>query len=329
MERINIDALIAEIKACVDRHRIGEFGEYARRLWGENCDLGINEYGCADAANILYSISSFPRDEKERNGFVKTLRGMQDPKTGLYNEPTHHPIHTTAHCFAALELFDASPLYPCYALAEFATDAGIHKILEEEVDWTNPWRGSHKGAGIFVCLTMTGAVGLEWKDSYFKWLWDHSDEETGFFHYGDKRTDMLHHMMAGGFHYFFNHEAERRPYRYPERVIDSCLVFMNDPEPYGMIEHCRFIDVDVVFCLNRAMRQTPHRFHEAKDALEKYAEAYIDMMMNIDYANNKSFNDLHCLFGAVCCLCELQIALPGKIATSKPLRSVLDRRPFI
>lgn len=329
MERINIDALIAEIKACVDRHKIGDFGEYARWLWGENCDLGINEYGCADAANILYSISAFPRDEKERNGFVTTLRNMQDPDSGLYSEPTHHPIHTTAHCLAALELFDAAPLYPCNALAEFGTDAGIHKLLEKEVVWTDPWPESHKGAGIFVCLTMTDAVGSEWKDSYFKWLWDHSDKETGFFHYGDKRTDKLHHMMAGGFHYFFNHEAERRPYRYPEKVIDSCLVFMNDPKTYGMIKDCGFIDVDVIFCLNRAMRQTPHRFHEAKDALEKYAEAYIDMMMHIDYANNKSFNDLHCLFGAVCCLCELQIALPGKIATSKPLRSVLDRRPFI
>lgn len=329
MERINIDTLIAEIKACVDRHKIGDFGEYARWLWGENCDLGINEYGCADAANILYSISAFPRDEKERNGFVTTLRSMQDPDSGLYSEPTHHPIHTTAHCLAALELFDAAPLYPCNALAEFGTDAGIHKLLEKEVVWTDPWPESHKGAGIFVCLTMTDAVGSEWKDSYFKWLWDHSDKETGFFHYGDKRTDKLHHMMAGGFHYFFNHEAERRPYRYPEKVIDSCLVFMNDPKPYGMIKNCGFIDIDVIFCLNRAMRQTPHRFHEAKDALEKYAEAYINMMMNIDYESNKSFNDLHCLFGAVCCLCELQIALPGKIATSKPLRSVLDRRPFI
>ena len=329
MKRKNIDQLIREIRLCVDRHNLGNFGEYSRWLWGENRNLGLNEYGCADAANILYTISNFPRKEEERKGFISALQGLQDSVTGLYSEPTHHTIHTTAHCLAALELFDTSPLYPCSALAEFATKDGLYKILQEEVDWTNPWRESHKGAGIFVCLTMTGMVGLDWKESYFDWMWEHSDEETGFFHYGDVRTEKTHHIMAGGFHYLFNHEAERRPYRYPERIIDSCIEFMKDPKAYGMIKNCGFIDVDVVFCINRAMRQTPHRFHEAKKALEDYAEAYINMLLDMNYETNNSFNDLHCLFGTVCCLAELQMALPGKIVTSKPLRSVLDRRPFI
>ena len=48
---------------------------------------------------------------------------MQDTDTGLFNEkpsdPTkfvHDPIHTTAHCMAALELFDAMPLTSAKAL---------------------------------------------------------------------------------------------------------------------------------------------------------------------------------------------------------------------
>ena len=68
---------------------------------------------------------------------------------------------------------------------------------------------------------------------------------------------------------------------------------------------------------------------EAKEAVEQYAERYIDMMSKIDYEKDENFNDLHLLFGAVCCLAELQMALPGKILSSKPLRLVLDRRPFI
>jgi hypothetical protein len=104
---------------------------------------------------------------------------------------------------------------------------------------------------------------------------------------------------------------------------------MRTPEKYGMIKCCTFIDIDVFFCLNRAMRQTPYRFDEGKAALEQYAEKYIEFMSNIDYAHDDSFNDLHMLFGAVCCLAELQMALLGKILTSKPLRLVLDRRPFI
>ena len=56
---------------------------------------------------------------------------------------------------------------------------------------------------------------------------------------------------------------------------------------------------------------------------------YLKYMYSIDYEHDEGFNDLHMLFGAVCCLCELQSALPGKLITTKPLRLVLDRRPFI
>ena len=255
---------------------------------------------------------------------------MQEKSSGMFHEKTHHTIHTTAHCLAALELFDASPLYPCTQLLPLLQKEKLYDFLENEVNWLDPWPQSHKGAGIFVALTMTDAVDLEWKNNYFSWLWEHSDIETGFFHHGEERTKMpVSHMMAGGFHYFFNHEAERRPYRYPEKVIDSCIGFMREHERYGMIKSCTFIDIDVVFCLNRAMRQTPYRFEEAKEELWKYAEKYVDFMNGIDYENDEGFNDLHMLFGAVCCLAELQMALPGKILTSKPLRLVLDRRPFI
>lgn len=44
---------------------------------------------------------------------------------------------------------------------------------------------------------------------------------------------------------------------------------------------------------------------------------------------NGIFFGLHMLFGSVCALAELQTALPGKIITEKPLRLVLDRRPFV
>ena len=332
MRTVNIDNLVEQIRKCVERHKIAD-GKYSRWLWQNekrDRELGCNPYGCADAANILYSISQFPRDAKERRAFVDTLRSMQEKSSGMFHEKTHHTIHTTAHCLAALELFDASPLYPCTQLLPLLQKEKLYDFLENEVNWLDPWPQSHKGAGIFVALTMTDAVDLEWKNNYFSWLWEHSDTETGFFHHGEERTKMpASHMMAGGFHYFFNHEAERRPYRYPEKVIDSCIGFMREHERYGMIKSCTFIDIDVVFCLNRAMRQTPYRFEEAKEELWKYAEKYVDFMNGIDYEKDEGFNDLHMLFGAVCCLAELQMALPGKILTSKPLRLVLDRRPFI
>ena len=146
MERRNIDDLIEIIKKSVDQHKLGE-GKYSRWIFGENRDLGINEYGCADAANILYSIGAFPSDPKERQAFIKVLQEMQDEETGLFNEKTHHAFHTTAHCSAALELFDSKPLHKCKVLEKYTTKEGLYKLLEEEIDWTNPWDASHMGAG--------------------------------------------------------------------------------------------------------------------------------------------------------------------------------------
>ena len=328
MKPICIDPLIKKIVSCVKRHELS-VGCYARWTFGDNRDLGKNEYGCADAANILYTVGEFPKDPSERAEWVRHLQSMQDPSSGMYVEATHNTIHTTAHCTAALELFDAKPLYKATALQKYTTKEGLYDLLENEVKWQkNPWPQSHKGAGILPSLTNTDMVGLEWKNWYFDWMWEHSDPETGFFTHGDMSGIELYKIMAAGFHYMFNHEAERRPYRYPEKIIDSSLKLMENEKNLFAVK-CTFIDVDVVYALTRAMRQSPHRFYEAKAALEAFCEKYLDMFYNIDYENDEYFNDLHMLFGAVCCLAELQSALPGKIITSKPLRLVLDRRPFI
>ncbi len=332
MERRNIDDLIDIIRKSVEQHKLAT-GQYSRWIFGENRDLSINEYGCADAANILYSIGDFPTDIDERAQWVKILQNMQDKETGMFNEKTHHPFHTTAHCSAALELFDAKPLYKCSALEKYTTKEGLYSLFEEEIDWKNPWDASHMGAGILPALVNTNMATLEWKDWYFDWMWEHSDEKTGFISLGGCKENIpIYGYMAGHFHYLFNHETEHRPMRYPEKVIDSCLALMKlgqSPLNAGMRSFIGFIDIDVVYCLTRAMRQTPHRFYEAKAELEYYADNYLNMFYGIDYEHDKYFNDLHSLFGAVCCLCELQSALPGKIITSKPLKLVLDRRPFI
>ena len=63
--------------------------------------------------------------------------------------------------------------------------------------------------------------------------------------------------------------------------------------------------------------------------LTSFAEKYVEFLYSVDPVTHDSFNDLHMLFGTVCALAELQTALPGMIRTQKPLRLVLDRRPFI
>ena len=116
---MNIQPLIDQIYATVENHRIdhGNYKRYLAQNEQGTRKMGTNEYGCADAANILYTIGAFERDVKKRAASVSALQAFQH-ENGLFDEGTHHPIHCTAHCSAALELFDAAPSLPLTALEQ-------------------------------------------------------------------------------------------------------------------------------------------------------------------------------------------------------------------
>lgn len=329
---MDITNIIEKIKRTVDSHKLAE-GEYARYLWQDKNNtrkMGLNEYGVADAANILYTIGEFERDPEKRACWVKTLRTFQDKETGLFQEPTHHFIHTTAHCIAALELFDALPEYPLTELLKYKEKEELYGLLDN-LDWENlPWPQSHQGAGIYAAMTVSETVDAEWRQWYFDWLWDNADPETGFWKKGVERKAPLYTYMGGGFHYFFNIENGRMPVRYPEKIIDSCIDMYEKNEivpRFGKM--IGFLEIDWAYCINRSIRQTTHRFDECKEILRKFAKDFIAYLNDIDEEKDDEFNDLHMLFGATCALAELQAALPGEIISPKPLRLVLDRRPFI
>ena len=330
---MNIDALRDKIAGVVRSHALGG-GAYTRWLWQNdagNRQLGANEYGVADAANILYTIGEFPVGH-ERAEMLDALASRQDRESGLFTEATHHPIHTTAHCVAALELFDERPRYPLTALKPYQTEEGLYGLLDS-LNWTgNPWPQSHQGAGIYAASVLAGEVPLSWQRAYFAWIWENTDPKYGMSRAGtiDGGTASLSAHMCGWFHYTFNTEYARQPMRYPDRMIDSCLAMYEAGEvspDFGRF--VGFREIDWVFCLSRAARQTTHRFDDVRAALTAFARDYIPWLDSLDPAAHDGMNDLHMLFGAVCAVAELQRALPGEIESAFPWRLVLDRRPFI
>ena len=84
-----------------------------------------------------------------------------------------------------------------------------------------------------------------------------------------------------------------------------------------------------IYVLHRASKQEGYRVDEAKEKLRDFAKFYVNSLMNTDYEKNEHWNDMHMLFGGLCGLAELQLALPGEIISDFPLKLVLDRRPFI
>ena len=337
MTRFDLRPFIAGVRGIVASHALGPPGAYRRWNWQDERkgrDLGLNPYGCADAANLLYTIGDFPADSDERQGWVRTLQGLQEPETGFFREPTHHEIHTTAHCIAALELFDARPRHPIAGLAAYREPAAMVSFLEQ-LPWRNdPWNASHRGAGLYVALVLTGAADADWEDRYFAWLADETDPATGFLRRGcvgpvdagDVRSIFPH--LAGTFHYLFNQEYARRPLAYPGAMAATCLdLFARRAFPLG--KWVGFAEIDWVYCLARSVRQCGQRFAESRQALTEFAAGYLEFLAGLDPATHDGLNDLHALFGALCCLADLQTALPGLIRTERPLRLVLDRRPFI
>lgn len=334
MKTYDLSLVVEKIRERVEAHRLAP-GSYARYLWQNpqnTRNLGEEPYGCADAVNILYSIADFPRDLEERAACVAHLQGLQG-EDGFYRSVDHHHFHTTAHCAAALELFDAAPRLRPEALRGLLEPGRVEDFLWH-LDWEHdPWDQSHIGAGLFVCLNLTEMADLTWNERYFKWLWDNADPVTGFWRGPLERMSpqaSRFHYLAGTFHYLFNLEYAHKPLRFPEKVIDTCLdIYDRELAERNFGGGVGFSAIDWIFCVTRASRQTAYRFEDARKRLEKVGENAAEWWLHVDWEKHDALNDMHCLFGGVCALAELQQTLRGKILTPKPLRLVLDRRPFI
>jgi hypothetical protein len=329
---MDITDWIDRVGKIVEKHRIapGQYARYLRQNPENTRKMGCNEYGCADAANILYSIGRFPRDLHEREEFIRTLQNMQNPQTGMYFEGTHHTIHTTAHCVASLELFDASPLYRPAQLLPLLESDQLDSFLEQ-LDWdSEPWSQAHQGAGLYAVMALTGEADPAWKKEYFDWLSAHNDPETGLGLRGRHSGSELYEQLNGWFHYLFNFWYAKVPFPHARNLIDTCIRLYRErmlTADFG--REIGFKEIDWVFTLHRAVIQTGYRFNEAMELLNGFARYYVPWIVSLDAGQDDGLNDLHMLFGAVCAVSELQIALPGQIVTDIPLKNVLDRRPFI
>ncbi|MCL4683738.1 hypothetical protein KJ059_03190 [Myxococcota bacterium] len=330
---IDLAPWLAQVESLIAAHRCGP-GRYARwRTPGFGRQLEPNPYGAADAANLFYTLGGMPPEPAERTAIIDALRDFQDPETGWFHEPTHHEIHTTAHCLAALELFDAGPRHRLTALAGLEAPGALEAFLDGLAWRDDPWHASHRGAGVYAARVLAGEASEAFRQRYFAWLAREIDPDTGLWRRGCVAppypwgVSRFPHL-AGTFHYLFNLEHARQPHPAPAALVDTCLELLaTDPYPLG--RGIGFAEIDWVYCLSRALAQSSHRAPEARAALRAFAVRYTRFLLELDLDRDDGAADLHRLFGAVCALAELQRVLPGQLVSRRPLRLVLDRRPFI
>jgi hypothetical protein len=334
--RVDAQPFLDRVVSILDRHALGPTGAYSR--WtrdaadGSPRARGPDPYGASDAANLLWTLGTFPADPGDRQKWVSTLREWQEPESGLFRDATHHPIHTTAHCTAALELFDARPLHRLAAL-EPLRDAAAMEAFLAALEWrAAPWTASHQGAGLFAALHLAGEVDVEWERRYFGWLSRECDPATGLWRRGavpagDDALPLLFPHLAGTFHYLFNCEHARVPHPHPGALVETCLR-IRDRRVYPLGRFVGFAEVDWVYCLHRGARDAG-RLDAARPVLAAFAAEYVAFLEGLDPGTDPGLDDLHALFGAVSALAELQAALPDSIVSDRPLRLVLERRPFL
>lgn len=331
--RHDLTRFVDFLERWLPRYALDGVGRYARHLSRPDTDVGVPDaYGCAGAAGILYMLGTFPAGAGERAAWVRSLQSFQDPTTGVFRDRTHSDLHTTAQVTAALELFEARPAHPLTVLHPVLEPVAVPGFLEG-LDWDRPWPSSHDGAGAGAALAITGEAGPAWFDAYFAWLDAEADSSTGLWRSGLMlpRTEWpgLFSNLGGSFHYHFMYDYFRRPWPYPERVLETCLTLLNDSASAIAETSVGFAEIDLVYCLSRARRQTDVQHRAAGEALLVLADRVARLLSDPQYLASDATDDVHVVFGAVCAVAELQRAIPGGIRTPVPLRLVLDRRPFI
>jgi hypothetical protein len=144
---------------------------------------------------------------------------------------------------------------------------------------------------------------------------------------GETALPLLFPHLAGTFHYLFNCEHAGVAPPHPAALAATCERIYA-ARAYPLARFVGFAEVDWVYCLHRASRHAD-RVDAVRPALRDFAAVYLAFLDGLDPEAHPGLDDLHALFGAVSALAELQNALPGEIQSERPLRLVLDRRPFL
>ncbi len=328
----DLRAFIREVKEIVERHNLGEVGKYARWMKQNeqnNCNLGCVPYGCANAANILYTINEFPEDGKERTAFIKVLQDFQNKDSGIFEDADNFPTHSTAFVSGALALFDAKPFTTVKGFSEYTTKEGLFRFLDN-IDWAKqPWLGAHLGSGIYASMILTGTVSDEWEDYYFEWMDSNADPKTGLWKKDALEGAEPFAYLASTFHYIFNYEYAKRAIPYPKELLETCIKAYNDGVCPDFTTTIGWSNIDFTYMLATAQKRAGIKYDETQQILKEIADGMIPQLLAMNPIDSEDLNDLHNLFAIVCALAVLQDALPGYIRTSKPLQLVLNKRPFL
>ncbi|HVS51322.1 MAG TPA: hypothetical protein VHD62_03110 [Opitutaceae bacterium] len=304
----------------------GGAGQYARSPGQTTAEL----YGVADMACIFYALGRLRPTEPERAQWAAAFQQFQKPDTGWLVEksPTHDPLHNTAFALAAMELLDLRPQHPVKMDAAYAHPREFLATL----DWkNNVYIDSHKGAGVGAIHALVPELGTPaWFAEYFAACDALFDANNGMMG-RDKPAGGDSDQVGGTFHYSFLYQHFNRRMPFPEQRIDAVL-HTQMPDGYWRADNHLWLTLDAIYLMTRALRNRPHRFDDVVACVRGVMtnlvrDVYSPAGRKATFVGRLA---VHSVTAAISIAAEAQQFLGAQeVITARPLRLVLDRRPFI
>lgn len=307
--------------------RLANPGVYARTPGGDE-----DPQAEASAVNLLYILGTFPGISGERDRWISEIRKHQNKSTGLVAEKGHPDPLVTASCSAALECFDMRLSHTPHSIMPYADPVELPLLLDK-LPWdSEPSAAGNFSAAVFTLLTLQDETSQHWEDSWFHWTTRAFDEHTGLIRKDTITPKVileqhtLFPYLEGLFPILSVYNFTRMPHPYPWRLIDTILEMLETNwSLFSRDLHAR--ELPLIFTLSRSMRLSPHRHEECLQTLRRFSHRWLRFLK--EQAQAGHFSDIVLTTRCLCALAELQQILPGHVRTRRPLRQVLNRRPFL
>ncbi len=200
------------------------------------------------------------------------------------------------------------------------------------LDWKKAvYTESHKGAGMGAIFALVPELGTpEWFREYFAACESLFDPRSGLMGI-EKPAGGDFDQVGGTFHYSFLYNFFNRKVPYAERRIDS-IIGLQQSDGHWDKTNKTWLTLDAMYMMTRALRNTGYRLEDVKRTLVKTMDQLMEDMWGAAarksaYAGRLAVHSVTC---AISIAAEMQQFFGAEeIVTERPLKLVLDRRPFI